>query len=175
MLVDTIIFGAGLFAWTLVEYVIHGTLSHVFATPISPLHDVHHRDPHAIFTIGAWVPTAIVWTVGMAVFGMSRGMIFYSGMVAGFIIYEAVHYRIHFATPATAFEARIRARHLAHHFHAPDVCFGVTTPIWDHVFGSQPGIERMSELEASVANVAPLRGPTNVRKIAQYLTPHASN
>jgi len=169
MLADTIIFAAGLFAWTLVEYVIHGTLSHIFATPISPLHDVHHRDPHAIFTIGAWVPTALVWTAGIAIFGMSAGMIFYSGIVAGFIAYETVHYRIHFVRPSSAFEARIRARHLAHHFHAPDMCFGVTTPIWDRVFGSAPSIDRMSALEASVANVAPLTGPTNVRKLSHYL------
>src|SRR5260370_27319575 len=49
------IFILGLLAWTFIEYVIHGWLSHTFSTFVTPIPDVHHRDPHAIFTIGAWL------------------------------------------------------------------------------------------------------------------------
>lgn len=168
-----LIFAAGLFAWTLLEYLIHGTLSHVFATPIASLHDVHHRDPHAVFTVRAWVPVTLVYLAGLAIFGAATGMIFLSGVVAGFIGYEAVHYRIHFARPGSRFEAHLRARHLAHHALAPNAYFGVTNAVWDRVFGSEPDAARMRELEASVANTPPLAGPTNLGKLWSFPGPRA--
>src|ERR1700719_2468628 len=53
MLTDALVFIAGLFAWTLLEYVIHGVLGHAHRTFVSGLHEVHHRDPRAGFALGA--------------------------------------------------------------------------------------------------------------------------
>jgi sterol desaturase/sphingolipid hydroxylase (fatty acid hydroxylase superfamily) len=161
------LFVLGLFAWTLVEYVIHGWMSHTFATFAAPLHDVHHRDPHAIFTIGAWLPVAALWTLGIAIFGLHAGMIFVSGIVAGFVAYEAIHYRIHFSRPACAIEERLRARHLAHHQRMPDRCFGVTSPLWDLIFGTEP-LSGRDRLWDSVTETPPLRGRTNVRLLLSF-------
>src|SRR5271154_7417260 len=97
MIVDALIFIAGLFAWTFVEYVIHGVLGHAHRTFVTPLHDVHHRDPRAVFALGAWIPTAVVLAAAYAWFGMAAGGIFCGGIVAGFAVYEYLHYRIHFA------------------------------------------------------------------------------
>jgi dihydroceramide fatty acyl 2-hydroxylase len=163
MLLEAASFALGVFAWTLVEYVIHGPLSHVWVRPLAPLHDVHHRDPHAVFTVGAWIPTVVIYAAVMTWFGIRPGTFFLTGLVAGFAVYEWIHYRIHFAKPASALEARLRARHLAHHFRAPDECFGVTSALWDRVFGSEPAPARMRELAASVADVAPLNGSSNAR------------
>src|ERR1700722_8460569 len=106
MLFDTLIFAAGLFAWTLVEYVIHGVLGHAHRTFVTELHSVHHRDRRAVFAMGAWIPTALVLAGAYAWFGLAAGVIFYGGIVAGFAVYEYLHYPIHFATPANAVEAR---------------------------------------------------------------------
>ncbi len=163
MLADAASVALGVLAWTLLEYVIHGPLSHMWATPIAPLHKVHHRDPHAVFTVGAWIPTALIYAIVMLWFGVRPATLVLTGLVAGFAAYEWVHYRIHFAVPASAIEARLRARHLAHHFRAPDECFGVTTAFWDRMFGSEPTPERMRDLAASVTDVAPLSGPSNAR------------
>src|SRR5437870_2844101 len=122
---------AGLFAWTFVEYVIHGWLSHTFHTFATALHAVHHRDPDAVFMIGAWLPIAAVWTVLASVFGCTSGVIFFTATLSGFIFYEAVHYRIHFCRPRGRFESRLRARHLVHHEHYPNRCLGVTSALWD--------------------------------------------
>jgi dihydroceramide fatty acyl 2-hydroxylase len=165
MLPDAIVFIAGLFAWTLVEYVIHGVLGHARRTFVTPLHDVHHRDPRAVFALGAWIPTAVVLAGAWAMFGIAPGVIFYGGIVTGFAAYEYVHYRIHFARPASAIEARLRARHLAHHMGEPDAIFGVTTRIWDVVFGTEPQAERMRELAAAGARVAPLSGRSNLGRM----------
>jgi sterol desaturase/sphingolipid hydroxylase (fatty acid hydroxylase superfamily) len=165
MLIDALVFGAGLFAWTLVEYVIHGVLGHAHRTFVSGLHEVHHRDPRAVFALGTWIPAAVVLVGAAAIFGAAAGVIFFGGIVAGFAAYEVVHYRIHFARPAFAIEERLRARHLAHHFREPDAIFGVTTRLWDVAFGTEPSADRMRELAQSGAAVAPLTGASNLGRI----------
>ncbi len=165
MLADTLLLVAGLFTWTLLEYVIHGVLGHEYRTFVTPLHDVHHRDPHAVFALGSWIPATLVLFGGLAWFGLGAAVIFYGGILAGFAVYELVHYRIHFSSPSCEFEARLRARHLAHHLGEPDAIFGVTSRIWDVVFGTDPEPERMRELAAAGARVAPLAGSSNLGRI----------
>lgn len=161
------VFVAGLFAWTLLEYIIHGVLAHSHRTFVTPLHNEHHVDPRAVFAMRAWIPTAIVLIVLLTIFGMAPGMIFLLGIVAGFAVYEGLHYRIHFVAPSSSVEARLRARHLAHHTREPDAIFGVTTRIWDVVFGTEPAPERMRELAASGARVAPLSGSSNLGRVVR--------
>ncbi|MGH7864123.1 MAG: sterol desaturase family protein [Candidatus Binataceae bacterium] len=166
MAANALIFTAGLFAWTLLEYVIHGWLSHRWQTFAAPLHQVHHRDPRAVFTVGAWLPTAAVMLILAVWFGAAAGVVFSGGIVAGFAAYEALHYRFHFVRPATRWEARMRARHLAHHHYAPDAIFGVTTNWWDLAFGSEPAPPVIHELTGRAANISPLHGRTNVYLLA---------
>jgi sterol desaturase/sphingolipid hydroxylase (fatty acid hydroxylase superfamily) len=168
VLATAAIFIAGLFAWTFIEYFIHGWMSHRLNTFVTPLHDAHHRDPHAVFTIGAWMPAFAIWLLGFGLFGFSRWFVFYTGTLAGFMIYEAVHYRIHFAYPASRLEERLRTRHLVHHYRAPDACFGVTTGLWDLVFRSGLDDKRMEQFRAPVKDIAPLTGPSNLRRL-RYL------
>jgi sterol desaturase/sphingolipid hydroxylase (fatty acid hydroxylase superfamily) len=158
-----LIFAAGLFVWTFLEYAIHGWLAHRWQTFAAPLHDVHHRDPRAVFAVGAWVPTVVVLAALLAYAGFTEGVIFLGGIVAGFIAYETLHYRFHFARPATRWEARLRARHLAHHRFAPDAIFGVTTALWDRVFHTEPAPTLMRKLSERAATIAPLAGPSNAR------------
>jgi sterol desaturase/sphingolipid hydroxylase (fatty acid hydroxylase superfamily) len=162
MLTDVLIFILGLFAWTLVEYVIHGVLAHEHRTFVTALHDVHHRDPRAVFAMHSYIPTVIVFALVPAIFGLAPGVILLCGILTGFAVYELVHYRIHFAAPSCAIEARLRARHLAHHMAEPDAIFGVTTRLWDIVFGTEPAPDRMRELAARAAQVAPLSGSSNL-------------
>jgi sterol desaturase/sphingolipid hydroxylase (fatty acid hydroxylase superfamily) len=161
MLDDALIFAAGMFAWTLLEYVIHGVLGHAHRTVVGRLHEVHHRDPHAVFALKSWIPVVIVLVAAGVIFGLAPAVIFLYGVAAGFVGYELIHYRIHFSRPSCAIEARLRARHLAHHFRAPKEIFGVTTPLWDVVFGTEPEAARMRELSELCAAIAPLSGPTN--------------
>ncbi len=160
-------FVAGLLGWTLIEYVIHGVLSHIFHTFATPLHDAHHRDPHAVFTVGAWIPAALVTAALLVLFGVTTGTAAWMGIVAGFVGYEIFHYRIHFAEPVCALEARLRARHLAHHFRHPDAIFGVTNRLWDRVFGSEPDSAALAEWEREMTSIRPLEGRSNFRLIFQ--------
>jgi 4-hydroxysphinganine ceramide fatty acyl 2-hydroxylase len=169
---NALLFVGGLIAWTFLEYLIHGWMSHAFRTFASPLHQVHHRDPSRVFTIHAWIPIAATWLAGLAVWGLAPAMVFYSGMVAGFVTYEFVHYRIHFVSPPNRLEAYLRERHLVHHYRAPDRCFGVTSPLWDSVFRSGIADPEMRAMRAAVAATPPLAGPSNVHMLIPSRAAH---
>ena len=154
--------GTGLLAWPLLEYVIHGVLSHRLRTFVSPLHWSHHRNPAAVFTSPvAWVPLAFgvlglsAWAVGLAL-----GSAFTSGLLLGFFRYEYVHWRIHFREARTRRQARLRSHHLAHHFVNPKAYHGVTTRFFDERFGTLP--EGWEKDYARAAGRPPIEEPSNL-------------
>jgi len=170
MAASALCFAIGIGAWTLLEYVIHGVLSHLFRTPISSLHQVHHADPHAVFTSRAWIPVILVVLAIIGFFGFRPGTIVLLGLVTGFIGYEVLHYRIHFTRPRNRYESYLRTRHLAHHALAPDAIFGVTNSLWDHALGTEPALSRRQEMKQAVEKIPALTGPTNwKRAVTIYL------
>jgi sterol desaturase/sphingolipid hydroxylase (fatty acid hydroxylase superfamily) len=171
MVEDIAFFVAGLFIWTFLEYLIHGWLSHIFRTFVMRLHSVHHRDAHAVFTVRAWMPITVVWTILTVLFRWTPGIILFSGAVAGFAGYEAVHYRIHFRRPCGALEDHLRSRHLVHHEYYPNRCFGVTSALWDLAFGTEPMGTEMTALCESIRSRPPLTGRTNFYKLKNYVLP----
>jgi sterol desaturase/sphingolipid hydroxylase (fatty acid hydroxylase superfamily) len=144
-------FAGGLIAWSLLEYLVHGVLSHRFQTFVTPMHWGHHREPRAVFTSPlAWIPAALL--LGLALWaglGPVLGFATLLGMLAGFARYERLHWRIHFRSPRNRRERLRRDHHLAHHFGHPDQYHGVTTRFWDRVFGTLPAGWRDDYAEAS--------------------------
>jgi 4-hydroxysphinganine ceramide fatty acyl 2-hydroxylase len=165
MVVTVAVFVAGLLSWTLLEYVIHGWMGHLYNTFVTPIHAAHHRDPHAVFAIKAWWPTAAMLALLLGLFGLAPGVFFYLGLLGGFVAYEALHYRIHFASHLMPFEQGLRGHHLVHHLRRPMMCLGVVTSFWDKVFGTEPAPEELAALYASVKDVRPLAGPSNLQRL----------
>jgi len=165
------LFVAGVLVWTFLEYLIHGWLSHTFRTFAKRLHAVHHGDAHAVFTVRAWFPIAAIWTILAVLLGWTPGLVLFSGIVAGFIGYETVHYRIHFRPPHGPTEHFLRSRHLVHHEYYPNQCFGVTSAFWDLVFGTEAMGTEMARLCQSMGSRIPLTGRTNLYKLKYYFPP----
>jgi dihydroceramide fatty acyl 2-hydroxylase len=155
-------FGLGVLLWPLLEYAVHGWLAHTFRTFVSPLHGAHHTAPERVFTSPlASVPLAgLIWLGATSVAGMGAGSAFAAGVVAGFVRYEYLHWRIHFRAPRNAREGRRRSHHLAHHFCNARAYYGVSTDFWDRVFGTRP--VDYPQHYARVREVPPLRGPSNL-------------
>jgi dihydroceramide fatty acyl 2-hydroxylase len=130
----------GRLAWPFVEYLIHGILSHRLKTFVSPMHWGHHKNPHNVFTSPvAWVPISLLlWGIGTLLLGLPTSSAFIVGLLLGFLRYEYLHWRLHFRAPRHARERQLRAHHLAHHFCNPKMYHGVTTRMWDRVFGTLP-------------------------------------
>ncbi|HLF30453.1 MAG TPA: sterol desaturase family protein, partial [Xanthomonadales bacterium] len=69
------------------------------------------------------------WILGDWVWG------FFSGFIAGYLVYDMMHYAIHHAQGFKApLLRKIRNHHLAHHFRDTRLGFGVSSPFWDSVF-----------------------------------------
>jgi sterol desaturase/sphingolipid hydroxylase (fatty acid hydroxylase superfamily) len=129
------------------------------------MHWGHHRTPAAVFTSPiAWVPIALaIFGLAALILGVPLGCAFTAGLLVGFARYEWTHWRIHFSQPRTARERLLREHHLAHHFVNPRAYHGVTTRLWDRVFGTLP--ERCAQDYARVANHPPIAGLSNLRLV----------
>ena len=141
----------GIFIWTLLEYGLHRFLFHIqIPVPnphlrefINASHMEHHaapRDPGKVLVhpLYGFVVSAILYGV---LFGLLRDAFSATGVMVGiwigFLYYEAVHYRVHFSLSGSGFVARQRRTHFYHHFTNNKRCFGVTSPLWDYVFGTK--------------------------------------
>ncbi len=152
----------GGFAWGFVEYLVHGILAHRYRTFVTPLHGSHHVDPRAVFTSPlAWVPAALLLlAAAVVVAGPRLGGCFFAALLAGFARYEWLHWRMHFRLPRSPRERLLREHHLAHHLVNAKAYHGVTTRLWDRVFGTLP--ESRAADYARVADLPPLEGPSNL-------------
>jgi dihydroceramide fatty acyl 2-hydroxylase len=151
----------GFTAWGLVEYGIHGVLSHRLRTFVSPMHWGHHRTPAAVFTSPiAWVPlAALIFGLCTWLTDLAAATAFTAGLVGGFARYERRHWRIHFRAPRTDRERLLRDHHLAHHFVNPRAYHGVTTRLWDRAFGTLPATCERDY--ARVVEHPAITGPSN--------------
>ena len=60
-----------------------------------------------------------------------------SGFIASMIVYDSLHYYCHFG-PETEIKwlKAVRIKHQKHHYRTPQANFGVTTSLWDIIFGT---------------------------------------
>lgn len=131
---------AGLIAWTLFEYLLHRFVFH-HAPVLASLHERHHESPQELIGTPAWVSVALgLVAVGgpcWATLGFDLATAATAGMATGYLCYVLVHYAIHHWQPRPgSYLYRARRRHALHHHFADDGNFGVTTALWDHVFGT---------------------------------------
>jgi sterol desaturase/sphingolipid hydroxylase (fatty acid hydroxylase superfamily) len=155
----------GFLCWGLLEYAIHGLLAHRWKTFVSPLHANHHRNPRNVFTNPiAVLPIALLlFGATTLVTGSLRASFFVGGVLAGFSRYEWMHWRFHFRAPRSPRERLLRNHHLAHHFCDARSYHGVSTRLWDRVFGTLP-VDWKADY-ARVENRAPLTGSSNFVEI----------
>lgn len=139
----------GVAVWTLVEYLLHRFLFHFKPPPGSQgavdlwylLHEVHHEYPFDRDRLVMPPAVSLVLAVVLAIparllTGPHAFSPFFAGFVAGYLWYDLTHYATHHLKPLTGWGKRRKAHHLLHHFRDPGTRFGVTTPVWDFVFGT---------------------------------------
>lgn len=136
LLFDRILFGA--VVWTLAEYLIHRFVFHG-ATRYEKMHHVHHERPAAWVGVGSWgtiLALFCVWVL-LGMIGPSFGNAVTAGLVLGYLFYIVVHDRYHHGNRrAFGRYVRFMDRHHAGHHRSGDVNFGVSSPVWDYLFGT---------------------------------------
>ena len=140
------VFGAVFF--TLIEYVAHRFLYHSGpdykdeANWQYTMHGVHHVHPNDKGLLAMPIPLALV--LAATFFGLfyvvmsDLAYFFWPGFLLGYAGYLYVHYSIHARKPPENIFGYLWKHHLLHHHIYDDKAFGVTTPLWDHVFGTMP-------------------------------------
>ncbi len=62
----------------------------------------------------------------------------FAGFLLGYLFYDYTHYYVHHFVPKSDFGKRLREHHMRHHFQDHGYGYGVSSPIWDHVFRTYP-------------------------------------
>lgn len=173
---------AGIFGWTLLEYVLHRFVFHerVLGARASRDHLKHHAKVDwfipARAKAGLAVGVALTLTLLGAVFSAVTTLAaFATGLIAMWLAYEWLHRRIHVAAPIGPYGRWARRHHLAHHFGLAGKNHGVTSPVWDLAFGTYVAVEavRVPRLHAAkfpwlVEPVAKAEDPRGYRVRASW-------
>jgi sterol desaturase/sphingolipid hydroxylase (fatty acid hydroxylase superfamily) len=130
---------AGLFAFSLVEYVFHRWLFHGHANSARDGHDKHHADPHGYDALPFFLPPLgmlVLTALFASMAPWSIAFLLSGSLAAGYAAYGVAHMIIHATRFRTRFAVRWAANHHIHHNH-PECNFGVTSPLWDVVLGTR--------------------------------------
>ena len=140
-------FFLGAFLWTFVEYVIHRYAFHY--EPRSDwgkrlhfmMHGVHHDYPNdasrLVMPPSVSIPLAFIfYGLFLLIFGRFTPAAF-AGLVFGYLSYDMIHYATHHFTMKNPVWQRVKHYHLLHHYKDDHIGFGVSSPLWDFVFGTR--------------------------------------
>ena len=60
----------------------------------------------------------------------------FPGFVTGYLMYGSMHYAIHAYNPPFKWMKPLWRNHHLHHYKNTEMGFGVSSTLWDHVFGT---------------------------------------
>lgn len=150
-----LVFLAGGLFWTLFEYIMHRFVFHFVAESpraqrvIYVLHGNHHeypRDKERLFMPP--VPSLIIASVIFMLLYLAIGnnaFMFFPGFMLGYLMYGSMHYAIHAWNPPFRWMKPLWRNHHLHHYKQQERGFGVSTTIWDRVFGTMFDLKKEKE------------------------------
>ena len=145
--VVTGLFFAGLFFWTATEYLMHRFVFHFqpkteWGKKIHwTFHGVHHDYPsdplRLVMVPSVSLPLGVFfYLLYQQVLGADFAAPLMAGMVTGYLFYDITHYAVHHFPVKGKVFGSLRTYHMRHHFEYPDLGYGVSSPLWDIVFGT---------------------------------------
>lgn len=146
------LFFAGLLLWTLAEYVLHRYLFHYVGPRLWQrrmhfvLHGVHHDFPQdatrLVMPLGASIPMGVTFYFAFQlIFGTTLVDPLFVGFGLGYLAYDGMHYAIHHFRMSSRIGRWIKRHHMVHHHTGSNTRWGVSSPLWDWVFGTMKGGE----------------------------------
>ncbi len=138
----------GILSWTLFEYLMHKHLYHMLPTNKVKgwiqynMHGLHHEYPKDKSRLA--MPPIMIILIAFLFLGVFRLLMgdyafaFTPGFLFGYAGYLFVHYIVHAYQPPKNIFKTLWVHHAIHHYKDPDVAFGVSSPLWDYVFGTLP-------------------------------------
>ena len=133
--------------WSLTEYTLHRWVFHY--TGPSPwqrlmffvLHGVHHDYPQdsgrLVMPLGVSIPMgAFFYFLARLVAGPALGAPLFVGIGLGYLAYDGTHYAVHHFRMSSRWGRWIKRYHMIHHHTGANARWGVSSPLWDWVFGT---------------------------------------
>lgn len=150
-----LLFLAGMFFWTLFEYIMHRFVFHWVAESekarkiVYVMHGNHHhfpRDKERLFMppVPSLIISSIIFSLMYLIMGKAVFM-FFPGFILGYLIYGSMHYAIHAWNPPFKWMKPLWRNHHLHHYKNEHAGFGVSTTLWDHVFGTMFDLSKEKE------------------------------
>lgn len=140
----------GAMTWSLLEYVIHRWAGHdrrFRGNLFEKEHTRHHSQgdyfaPSWKKALAALILTTLVTGPASLVAGFAGGLAYALGLAGFYLYYEVLHRREHTHEGVGPYGRWARRHHFYHHFVDPSMNHGVTSPIFDWVFGTYrtPGV-----------------------------------
>jgi len=137
----------GLIVWSLTEYTLHRYLFHFparteFGKKIHFIfHGVHHDYPmdskRLVMVPTVSIPLSILfYYLFEVIFGVVYVAPLFVGFIAGYLFYDLTHYAIHHFNMHSKLWLAIKKHHIKHHFENENLGYGVSSPIWDKIIGT---------------------------------------
>jgi sterol desaturase/sphingolipid hydroxylase (fatty acid hydroxylase superfamily) len=143
------LFFGGVVGFTLLEYLLHRFAFHwdpgekrEAKVRLFLMHGLHHQFPNDKWRLVApplmsWPLALILFVSYRLLFSNSDAFILFGGTCAGYLFYDWTHYYTHhFRSPRTAIGKLLRRAHAVHHFKLFNLNMGISSPLWDLVFGT---------------------------------------
>lgn len=140
------LFFLGFIFFTWVEYMVHRYVYHISTTTESrkkfqyKAHGVHHEFPKDKERLAMPPLLSItIATVLLLLFRLVMGdftFAFLPGFLVGYAYYLSIHYIVHIYQPPKNFLKFLWVNHAIHHYKDGDQVFGVSSPLWDYIFGT---------------------------------------
>lgn len=146
LLRDVVWAAAGFSATPALDYAWHAWIAHGRGDlPTRADHLEHHRTAHTVGDPWAEMRDNAKGVGGAALgiaavlspaLGVRPALALASGLAAGYVAITLSHARMHVRAPRTAFEAWMWRFHFHHHYGDAKKNFGLTSPLFDFVFGT---------------------------------------
>lgn len=145
----------GMFFWTFFEYIMHRWVFHMIAESpraqkiVYVMHGNHHhypRDKERLFMppVPSLILASIIFSIQYLFLGRNA-FIFFPGFMLGYLLYGSMHYAIHAWNPPFKWMKPLWRNHHLHHYKNEHQGFGVSTTIWDRVFGTMFDLSKEKE------------------------------
>jgi sterol desaturase/sphingolipid hydroxylase (fatty acid hydroxylase superfamily) len=155
-----LLFLGGMFFWTLFEYLAHRFAFHWIAESqraqkfVYIMHGNHHhypRDRERLFMppLPSIILASVIFGLEYLILG-TRVYAFFPGFILGYLLYASMHYAIHAWNPPFKWMKPLWRNHHLHHYKDENKGFGVSSTIWDHVFGTMFDLRKEKEDKVKV-------------------------
>lgn len=138
---------AGMLLWSFTEYMLHRFVFHYVRPTFGArrfyfvLHGVHHDFPtdrsRLVMPLGVSIPMGVVvYLILRVLAGPTLVDPIFAGFGAGYLCYDGIHYATHHFRMTSLLGRWLKRYHMVHHHTGENARWGVSSPLWDWVFGT---------------------------------------